>query len=174
MEGGKEQVKRWLTGVNRRVVSLALMYLVACVPDARLRAQAQVPGSSIPVTVVGSKGVISGTVASSSGRPLRDVTMQLVNPIGAIVGTVVTARTGEFRFQAIDLGMYTVQCVADKKVTGTSSVTLSGPLESVKMICAADPGYWKQWGLLTVLGVAAATLGTAAIVGPADVASPSR
>jgi hypothetical protein len=42
------------------------------------------------------------------------------------------------------------------------------------MLCAADPGYWEQWGLLTLLIAAGTTVGAAAIVTTGNVASPSQ
>jgi hypothetical protein len=93
---------------------------------------------------------------------------------GIVLGKTVTTRNGEFSFPPIAYDMYTLHCVADNKVIGTSSVTLAGATQSVAMVCTTDAGYWKKWGLLTGLGAAATAIGAAGVVAAHDDASPSR
>jgi hypothetical protein len=155
------------------VVGLALLSLVAIMPPPLIRAQ--VPDTSSTVIVIAGKGEIAGTISSSTGRRLKNVTMQLLGRSGAIVATTVTGSDGQFRFpEKLDFGAYTVQCVSRRRVAGTASVTLVEPSKSVSMICAVDPGYWEQWGLLTGLAAAAGAAATVGIVAAGDPASPSR
>lgn len=155
-----------------RVPSLAVTCLCMCALSAGLVGQVREPGHRIPVTVLESTGVISGTVTSTIGRPLSGITIEAVDEqSGVIAGQAPTTRDGGFRITEIDPGMYTLQCVDDGRVIGTKSV--KGPAASVTMVCAADPGYWKKWGLLTVLAAAGSSIG-AAVVPRGSVASPSR
>jgi hypothetical protein len=156
---------------------LTLISVLIGTPVTTLRAQqTQAPGT-LGGVVVQASGVISGSVASSSGRRLSDITMQLLNPTGVVVGTTVTTRNGEFKFQPVNYDTYTLQCV-DKKnnnVIGTSSVMLTAPTQSVSMTCTSDvAGYWKKWGLLTGLGAAALAAGATALVATGGDASGSR
>jgi hypothetical protein len=157
----------------KRILSLTLTAVLISAPVGGLRAQTQAPGTVKGVVVL-QMGVISGSVASSSGRRLSSITMQLMSRAGIVLGRTVTTRNGEFSFPPMAYDAYTLQCVADNKVIGTSSVTLTAATQSVDMICTSDAGYWKKWGLLTGLGAAATAIGAAGVVAAADDASPSR
>ena len=124
----------------------------------------------------GTVGVITGAVASSSGRRLSNVTMQLLNQSGVVVASAVTARNGEFTIPPAGYDTYTLQCVANNKVIGTASVTLKTATEAVKITCASDaaPPFWKKSTVLTGLAAAAAALGATAIVASSGDASGSR
>ena len=124
----------------------------------------------------GTVGVITGAVASSSGRRLSNVTMQLLNQSGVVVASAVTARNGEFTIPPAGYDTYTLQCVANNKVIGTTSVTLKTATEAVKITCASDaaPPFWKKSTVLTGLAAAAAALGATAIVASSGDASGSR
>jgi hypothetical protein len=124
----------------------------------------------------GTVGVITGAVASSSGRRLSNITMQLLNQSGVVVASAVTARNGEFTLPSASYDTYTLQCVDRNKVIGTSSVTLKGEKEAVKITCASDAAapFWKNSGVLTGLVAAAAALGATAIVASSGDASGSR
>ena len=124
----------------------------------------------------GTVGVITGAVASSSGRRLSNITMQLLNQSGVVVASAVTARNGEFTIPPAGYDTYTLQCVANNKVIGTTSVTLKTATEAVKITCASDaaPPFWKKSTVLTGLAAAAAALGATAIVASSGDASGSR
>ena len=124
----------------------------------------------------GTVGVITGAVASSSGRRLSNVTMQLLNQSGVVVASAVTARNGEFTIPPAGYDTYTLQCVDNNKVIGTASVTLKTATEAVKITCASDaaPPFWKKSTVLTGLAAAAAALGATAIVASSGDASGSR
>ena len=101
--------------------------------------------------------------------------MQLVDAQGAPVDKpVTTSRDGAFSFPAVSYQTYTLQCLQDGKVLGTSSVTLTAATQSVKMTCASDvpAAWWKKTGVLT--GLLAAAVGTAAVVATQGDASGSR
>jgi len=147
-----------------RMLSLALMCALAVGDSAGLGAQSQNPGV-VTGNVVQANGVISGSVKSSSGRPLSDITMQLVDVRGGSVGKTVSSRDGDFTLPAVPYDTYTLQCVQNNKVIGTSSVMLQAPTQSVKMTCTSDVApFWKKPAVLTGLVAAAAALGTTAVV----------
>jgi hypothetical protein len=141
---------------------------------ARLEAQVQANGT-VKGVVLQPTGVISGSVASSSGRRLSNITMQLLNAGGVVVAKAVTTGNGEYTLASVGYDTYTLQCVHQNKVIGTSSVTLAAATQSVDMVCTSDVvGYWKKWGLLTGLGAAATAIGAAAVVAAGGDASGSR
>jgi len=147
-----------------RMLSLALMCALAVGDSAGLGAQGQNSGV-VTGNVVQANGVISGSVKSSSGRPLSDITMQLVDVRGGAVEKTVTSRDGDFTLPAVAYDTYTLQCVQNNKVIGTSSVMLQAPTQSVKMTCTSDAlAFWKKPAVLTGLVAAAAALGTTAVV----------
>jgi hypothetical protein len=159
----------------KRMLSLALMCALSFSQFAGLAAQVQ-PPRSVTGNVLQADGVISGTVSSSSGRSLSGITMELVDARGTVVGKTVSARNGDFSFQPVSYDTYTLQCVDDNKVIGTSSVTLKAATESVKITCTSDVPvvWWKNTGVLTGLAAAAAAIGAAAIVATTGDASGSR
>jgi hypothetical protein len=102
--------------------------------------------------------------------------MQLIDPAGTVVATVIAKDGGEFSFQGVAYSAYTLQCVDDGQVIGTSSVTLSGPSQEIRMTCTADtPGpWWTSPAVLAGLGAAAAAIGATAVVASQGDASGSR
>jgi len=157
----------------KRMLSLALVYSLTVSLSAGLGAQVQNPGV-VTGNVVQANGVISGSVRSSSGRPLSGITMELVDARGTRVGTTTTSRDGDFTLLPVAYDTYTLQCVQQNKVIGTSSVILKAATESVKMTCTSDAGVWNKAGVVTALVAVAAGLGAAGIVSTKDDASGSR
>ena len=157
----------------RRMRCVRLVCVLMCIYAVGLQGQTQAPGTIQGVVLSGS-GIISGSVASSSGRRLSRITMHLVNPTGVVVGKTVTTRNGEFMFPSVSYDIYTVQCMDDDKVIGTAGVTLTEPMKSVNMVCTSDAGFWQKWGLLTGLGAAAAAIGAVGVVAAGGDASGAR
>jgi hypothetical protein len=159
----------------KRMLSLALMCALAVSQSTSLGAQVRNSGVTTG-TVLQADGVISGTVSSSSGRPLSDITMQLVDVDGRPVGKpVVTSRDGDFTFPPVAYDTYTLQCIQKNQVIGTSSIILKAATESVKMTCTSDAApWWKNAGVVTGLVAAAAAVGAAAVVATSGDASGSR
>jgi hypothetical protein len=162
------------------MIPVALICSLTMSQPAYLVAQAQPAPKGAQTS-----GVVSGVVASSSGRPLSGMTMQLVDGKGTVVGTVTSAGNGTFTFPATAYDTYTLQCVADNKVIGTSSVTLGAATPPVKITCTSDATpvakdgseserFFKKKGVLTGLLAAAAALGATAVVATKGDASGSR
>lgn len=157
-----------------RMLPLALMCVLAFGPPASLAAQAQ-PPRGVTGNVLQADGVISGTVASSSGRTLSGIAMELVDASGRVIGKTVSTRDGDFKFQPVGYDVYTLQCVDDNKIIGTASVTLKAATESVRITCTSDAiVWWKRTGVLTGLAAAAAAIGAAAVVATNGDASGSQ
>jgi hypothetical protein len=156
----------------KRTLLPALMFALLGVPLAA-QTQGQITGAVRDCT-----GVISGSVTSQIGRPLSGMAVQVLNSSGSVLGRTTTARNGEFSISGVACGTDTLQCLdKDNKVLGTSSVTLSGPSQSVKMICTTDVvPFWKtkSGGLLLGAGAAAAAIGATAIISTRGDASGSR
>lgn len=158
-----------------RLLSLALICALTSGHAAGLAAQGQSGRGGLTGAVLQANGVISGTVASSSGRTLSDIRMELVDAMGKVVGKTVSSRDGDFTFQPIGYDTYTLQCVADNKVIGTASVTLTAANESVRITCTSDAVvWWKKTGVLLGLAAAAAAIGGAAVVATNGDASGSQ
>lgn len=169
----------------KRTLLPALAFVLVCGTLAALQAQGQPQGQTqgqtsgvITGAVRDCVGVVSGSVTSQVGRPLSGITMQLLDASGAVVGKTTTARNGDFSISGVACGTDTLQCLdRDNKVLGTSSVTLAGASQSVKMICTSDVvPFWKTKGgyLLLGVGAAATAIGAAAIVSTGDDASGAR
>ena len=156
-----------------KILSLTLMYALG-VGGHGLAAQVQNPGV-VTGAVVDVKGVISGTVSSSSGRPVSDITMQLVDGRGLPMGKTVSTRDGGFTFPPVSYDTYTLQCVQKNKVIGTSSVTLKAPMESVRITCTSDvAAFWKKPAVIAGLAAAVVAAGATAVVATSGDASGSR
>ena len=148
----------------RKMLSMSLAVMLVCAHVSALGAQA-------PAT-----GVIAGTAMSAAGVRLSNITMQVVNPTGAVVGTDVTERDGAFSIPGVTYGTYTVQCVQKDKVIGTASVTLSAATTSLTVRCASESPvpFYKKKSILAALGAAAVAVGTAAVVTADPDASGAR
>ena len=158
----------------KRMLSLTLMCALTVCESAGLGAQAQNPGV-VTGAVLQANGVISGSVKSSSGRPLSGITMQLVDARGRPVGKTVTSPNGDYTLAPVTFDTYTLQCVQNNKVIGTSSVILKAATESVKMTCTSDTAaWWKAPAVLTGLVAAAVAIGATAVVSTNGDASGSR
>jgi len=158
----------------KRMLSLTLTGALTVSLSAGLGAQIQNPGV-VTGNVLQANGVISGNVKSSSGRPLSGITMQLVDARGTPVGKTVTEKNGDYKLAPVTFDTYTLQCVQDNKVIGTSSVILKAPTESVNMTCTSDAvAWWTKKGVLTGLVAAALGIGAVAVVSTNGDASGSR
>jgi hypothetical protein len=157
----------------KRTLCFALTCLLPCTYVGALLAQNQAPGTIKGVVLPGT-GVVSGVVASSSGRRVSGMAMQLVNPSGLVVGKAVTTENGEYTFTPVSYDIYTVQCMDEDKVIGTAGVTLTAPMHTADMVCTSDALFWKKWGLLAGLGAAATAIGAVGIVAARGDASGSR
>lgn len=146
----------------KRMFSLALMCAFVVTESAGLGAQ-------------DPTGVISGSILSATGRGLSGITVQLVDARGTVVGKTET-KNGVFEFPAMRYDTYTVQCVRNNKVAGTTSARLQAATESVTLSCGADirAAWWKHGGVMTGLVAAVSAIGAAAVVATAGDASGSR
>src|SRR5688572_14735117 len=150
----------------KKILALTLTCLVAGAQFTALAAQAGQP-----------TGVVSGTATSNTGRNLSGLTIQVRNAAGAIVGSVVTTNNGAFTFSGLAGGMYTLECLSEKKqVIGTARATLTPPSATVNITCASDVAALPILNrkVLTALGAAAVAIGAVAVVSTRGTASGSN
>jgi hypothetical protein len=108
-------------------------------------------------------GIITGKVTSSSGKPVSDITMRVIDAGGTVSGHA-DVKDGDFSIPGVAYGTYTLLCVDRGKGIGTASVTVSAPSQSVNLVCNPETVFWKKPGLLTGLGAAATAIGAAGVV----------
>ncbi len=121
-------------------------------------------------------GPITGAARSVAGRPLSKLTVEALDPRGAVTSKAVTARDGAFSLSNTQCGEYLVRCVSDGgKVLGTSNVSVTETVPSVYVTCQGEPAFFLL-GKKTLLGLAAAAVGvtSGALVASGNDASPSR
>jgi hypothetical protein len=121
-------------------------------------------------------GVLTGTATSNTGRRLSGITIQVRNPVGAVVASAVTQGDGAFTFPGLSAGAYTIECIAKNAVIGTAKATLALPTSSQNITCASDavaaPIFSTK--VLTALGAAALAIGAVAVVSTRSDGSPAR
>jgi hypothetical protein len=81
---------------------------------------------SVPVTVFAqsTNGVISGTVTDTTGAVVSGATIDVTNKATAQTVTVISGAAGDYAFNALKPGNYTVQVKAANFATVTQDVTL--------------------------------------------------
>jgi hypothetical protein len=150
----------------KKLLALTLTCVIVSAQFPALAAQAAQP-----------TGAVSGTATSNTGRKLSGITIRVRNTAGAIIGSTVTASDGTYTVSALAAGMYTLECLTEKKqVIGTARATLTSPSATVNLTCASDvaalPILNKK--VLTALGAAAVAIGAVAVVSTRDPASGSN
>ena len=154
----------------KKILALALIGITVSAQLPALAAQAAAQGT--PAT-----GAISGAARSNTGRALSGITIQVRNAAGAIIGSAVTAGDGTYTVSALAAGMYTLECLSEKKlVIGTARATLAPPSATANLTCASDvatlPILNKK--VLAALGAAAVAIGAVAVVSTRDPQSVSQ
>src|SRR5262249_37444163 len=75
------------------------------VPGSALLAAA----SAIPASAQTSRGSVAGTVTDASGAVIPDAAVELINKETGVTRATTTNRVGIYRFDAVDLGTYTLK-----------------------------------------------------------------
>jgi outer membrane receptor protein involved in Fe transport len=81
-----------------------------------------------------SRGTVSGTVADSTGAVIANATVVLTNTATTISRTTVSNSEGIYRFDAVDLGTYTIKITA----SGFGAVTKSQIVVSANLTSTVD------------------------------------
>jgi Ca-activated chloride channel family protein len=93
----------------------------------------------LPFRVAGEAGVISGVVVDSAARPVAGALVTLRTSQRALRSTTTTG-TGEFRFEGIENGAYTVAVAKDGFTTQTASVVLGATAASpIRLVLRSSP-----------------------------------
>ncbi len=119
-------------------------------------------GLALVVQAQTSRGTVSGTVADTTGAVIHGATITLTNNETTLSRTAVTNDAGFYRFDAVDLGTYSLGITA----TGFGSVTKTGIIVNANQTSAVDaqlaPG--EQHVTVDVVSEAGAALQTEAPV----------
>jgi hypothetical protein len=124
---------------------------------------------------------ISGTVVTSDGRPLPNVTVQARNLMtGRVGGSAMTGSNGQFAIAGLDPGNYVLEVVDGGQVVGTSAF-ISAPAGTTPVTTVTVMSGSRAAGPLSSTAAksviaAAVAAGVSGVVVAANVqtASPSR
>ncbi len=153
----------------KKLVAVTLTCIIALV-------QLPLLAQGVPTT-----GMVEGTVSSNIGRRISGMTIQIRNAAGMVIGSTVTGSNGSFSVPALTAGVYTVECLSEKRqVLGSAKADLTPPSVSVSLTCTTDAAAWYtldgklKTKVLAAMGAAAVALSAAAVVSRRDDGSPSR
>ena len=110
----------------KRTLAVAMMFALLMSPISTLSAGA------------GSLGAINGTMRGPSG-PVAGVRVNVVDRMGAIVGSTVTDSTGAYSLAGLPAGTFVVQAVnATGTVMTTSTATVAGTTATTNLMASAS------------------------------------
>ena len=81
-----------------------------------------------------SRGTVSGIVADTTGAVIAGATVTLTNTQTGLSRSTVTNEEGLYRFDAVDLGLYTVRITA----TGFGAITKNNIMINANQISQVD------------------------------------
>lgn len=133
-------------------------------------------------------GKIVGVLKDTAGKPLQNVTVNVIDQAGKVVGSVATDANGLFSVANLPAGSYSIQAVnaAGQALAGASSLTVAAGTTTTVAATATTAGTLAvasgSAGFISALGgpIAAAALASAGVVGAVAIqqalkdASPSR
>jgi len=126
-------------------------------------------GSAPSVRAQGS-GAIAGVISGPNG-PIANLTVNVVNAAGSVVGTAITTQSGGYSVSNLAVGKYTIQVVnAEGRVvvTGVGTLTTAALKATVDLtltssqLAAAAVGAGGGAGMSTTTKVVLATAATVA------------
>ena len=133
-------------------------------------------------------GKLVGVLKDSSGKPLQNATVNVLDQSGKVVGSVTTDANGLFSVANLSAGTYSIQAVnaAGQVLVGASSISVGAGVTTTLTATATATGTLAvasgSAGFIAALGgpIAAAALASAGVVGAVAIqqavkdASPSR
>jgi hypothetical protein len=133
-------------------------------------------------------GKLVGVLKDSAGKPLQNVTVNVLDKAGQVVSSVTTDANGLFSVANLPAGSYSIQAVsaAGQALAGATSVTVAAGATTTVAATATAAGTLAMAsgsaGFIAALGgpIAAAALASAGVVGAVAIqqalkdASPSR
>ena len=151
-------------------------------------APASAVAASEVATVQAELGKIVGVLKDTAGKPLQNVTVNVIDQAGKVVGSVATDANGLFSVANLPAGSYSIQAVnaAGQALAGASSLTVAAGTTTTVAATATTAGTLAvasgSAGFISALGgpIAAAALASAGVVGAVAIqqalkdASPSR
>ena len=163
------------------ILALALMS-VPIPPRIAAQGAADAARAKAGVTSVSQNQVsISGTVITSAGQPLPNVTVQARNLMtGRVAGSVTTASNGQFSIAGLDPGNYVLEVVDGGQVVGTSAF-ISAPAGTTPATTVTVTSGSRAAGPLSstaaksvIAAAVAAGVSGVVVAANAQTASPSR
>ncbi|MGM7702003.1 carboxypeptidase regulatory-like domain-containing protein [Pseudalkalibacillus sp. Hm43] len=93
------------------------------------------------VTLTPEPGSIIGTITDTSGNPLSNVLIRIVDDTGFLVGTVLTDSNGDYVFDGLAPGNYTVTAIAEGfQSSSTGAIVQSNETTVVNQSLVSNPG----------------------------------
>lgn len=160
--------------------------LVLAVGLAGAPATAIAASNSVASAPAQDPGKIVGVLKDAAGKPLQNVTVNVLDKAGNIVSSVATDANGLFSVGNLPAGSYSIQAVnAGQALAGLSSVTVTAGATTTIAATATATGVAVaagSAGFISALGgpIAAAALASAGVVGAVAIqqalkdASPSK
>ena len=145
-------------------------------------------GSAVVRAQAESAGKLVGVLKDSTGKPLQNVTVNVVDQAGKVVGSIATDANGLFSVANLPAGSYSIQAVnaAGQVLAGASSISVAAGTTTTVSATATATGTLAlasgSAGFISALGgpIAAAALASAGVVGAVAIqqalkdASPSK
>ena len=168
----------------RKVFVFALVLAVGFVGAPASALAGSVTLSAQPETA----GKLVGVLKDTAGRPLQNVTVNVLDQAGKVVGSIATDANGLFSVANLPAGSYSIQAVnaAGQALAGASSISVAAGATTTITATATATGALAvasgSAGFIAALGgpIAAAALASAGVVGAVAIqqalkdASPSR
>ena len=165
------------------VFALVLTVGLAGAPVSAMAASAVVTGAQAETA-----GKLVGVLKDSAGKPLQNVTVNILDQAGKVVGSIATDANGLFSVANLPAGSYSIQAVnaAGQVLAGASSISVAAGATTTVAATATATGTLAvaagSAGFISALGgpIAAAALASAGVVGAVAIqqalkdASPSK
>ncbi|MCF6137924.1 carboxypeptidase regulatory-like domain-containing protein [Pseudalkalibacillus berkeleyi] len=119
--------------------------ILASAPDFQTNSATAklLPGevTEVNVTLTPEPGAIIGTITDTSGNALPNVSITIVDDTGFIVGTVLTDTNGNYEFNGLAPGNYTVTSIAEGfQSRSTGAIVQSNETTVVDQSLVSNPG----------------------------------
>lgn len=169
----------------RKVFVFALVFTVSVVGAPASAVAASTAATSVQAE---SAGKLVGVLKDAAGKPLQNVTVNVIDQAGKVVGSVATDANGLFSVANLPAGSYSIQAVnaAGQVLAGASSLSVAAGATTTIAATATATGTLAvaagSAGFIAALGgpIAAAALASAGVVGAVAIqqalrdASPSK
>ncbi len=118
-----------------------------------------------PLAAAAGRGVLVGTAKNYAGQVLADHIVQLRTlASGAIVASMKSSASGEYRFAGLDSGRYAVEVLSPAgQVIGTTAANVSSGTSSAGVAAVSSSAALGAWLASAAAGAGTAAIGSATI-----------